>query len=112
MCGNEPTGSVGSVPSGRFTAASFMGVPHHGGSIAAWALAPGSSSATAIANATIPHRLDRLMLPPSANEPYSYTTRRLRARPGSADRPGVHGLVRVHVLAVEHRHPPQRLDAI
>ena len=30
----------------------------------------------------------------------------------SAERPGVHGLVAVHVVAVEHRHPAQRLDAV
>jgi hypothetical protein len=35
MCGKLPGGSAGSVPSGSASAASGIGVPHHGGSIAA-----------------------------------------------------------------------------
>src|SRR5918996_154574 len=35
ICGKLPGGFPGSVPSGRFSAASGSGVPHHGGSIAA-----------------------------------------------------------------------------
>ena len=38
MCGKLPSGSAGSVPSGRFSAESVSGVPHHGGAMSAFAL--------------------------------------------------------------------------
>ena len=64
MCGKLPAGSAGSVPSGRFSAASGSGVPHQGGAISACAVVAPTRQAASPASRTAINRRVRLRIRP------------------------------------------------
>src|SRR5919108_5164144 len=64
MCGKLPGGSAGSVPSGRFSAASGTGVPHHGGAMSARAVVAPARGTANVTTSTASKRRPDITTPP------------------------------------------------